>query len=317
MNDEQDSNLIADHVINWYKKNNLSFFISDNWLRSKCFLHGGNNPSALKINLITGWGQCYSCGQSVNPFKIFGLKDSITYDDYKKISKDYNQQFSNEKLSHEFVKYHRMNESYLGQYSEPKNEYLEFLMDRGLTLKEIKKFEIKACDLIGSRDYQRVVFPVRSQNKHLVNFSMRKLPEYMEEKTPKYTFYEKPKINYMYNSHNMVTGQPIIITEGVFDVIALDKANIPNVISPLGLAITKHQMKFLLSPKYSMIIFAFDNMNIDDASRSYTEKYVQQITEKNPQCQIKIMTQPSGIKDWGEMLENDMLKDIKKIYNNL
>ena len=166
---------------------------------------------------------------------------------------------------------------------------LEYLKKRGLYADDIERFEIgfapedqtiltqkliyKGYDLDaiietgmsaksdeGNRIYDRfrgrIMFPIRDSRGRCIAFGGRSLDPAARAKylnSPETPLFDKGS-----NLYNLVSarsavgrGEPLIVTEGYMDVIALDSGNFNGAIAPLGTAITEKQLQLMwrISPE--------------------------------------------------------------------
>nr|WP_307907923.1 toprim domain-containing protein [Mycoplasmopsis bovis] len=105
----------------------------------------------------------------------------------------------------------------------------------------------------------------------------------LDDSKPKYinsseNYYFK-KSSILYNLNNIYESanfNQIIITEGFFDVIALNKCNIPEAICLMGTALTKEHVYKL--QKFKKIILFLDG---DDAGQESTFKTIKTLLQNN------------------------------------
>ena len=166
---------------------------------------------------------------------------------------------------------------------------LEYLKKRGLSSDAIERFEIgfapadqttltqklkdKGYDLdaiietgmsvksdesnrLYDRFRARIMFPIRDSRGRCIAFGGRSLDPAARAKylnSPETPLFDKGS-----NLYNLVSarsavgrGEPLIVTEGYMDVIALDSGNFNGAIAPLGTAITEKQLQLMwrISPE--------------------------------------------------------------------
>ena len=166
---------------------------------------------------------------------------------------------------------------------------LEYLKKRGLSSDAIERFEIgfapadqttltqklidKGYDLdaiietgmsvksdesnrLYDRFRGRIMFPIRDSRGRCIAFGGRSLDSTARAKylnSPETPLFDKGS-----NLYNLVSarsavgrGEPLIVTEGYMDVIALDSGNFNGAIAPLGTAITEKQLQLMwrISPE--------------------------------------------------------------------
>ncbi|WP_406616759.1 DNA primase [Mycoplasmopsis adleri] len=90
----------------------------------------------------------------------------------------------------------------------------------------------------------RVTFGIRNEHGQVVGFSARVLdgskPKYINSSESKY--FKKSNILYNLNNVYQTGSKELIITEGFFDVIALSKIDVNNVVCLMGTALTKEHI---------------------------------------------------------------------------
>ena len=302
---------IKQAIIDWYESAGEEYQLRGDRLTSRCTYHGGDNPNAFSINLNTGSFTCFTRHCKFDPYAYFKLSK---FGSRKQFNHTKGVAPKNEKVSYEYYKYLNLSESYLGLYKKPYGDYRNYLIKRGLNELDVDRYEIRCCDDEESKDYRRIVFPIRNGRGQLVNFSMRSIDDSIE---PKYTMYAKPKFDIFYNVNRLLPEFPLVITEGVLDCISLSKFGINNVLSTSSLYLTKYQLGFLTRPQYPEIILAFDNPEIDSASSEATERHLSTLAKACPDKYFSIMFYPKGFKDWNDTLRNGKRDEVQQIYNNL
>ena len=134
------------------------------------------------------------------------------------------------------------------------------LRDKGFDLDAIIETGMSVRSDDGSRHYDRfrgrIMFPIRDGRGRCVAFGGRSMDPNARAKylnSPETPLFDKGK-----NLYNLVgarsavgRGEPLIVTEGYMDVIALNSANFKGAIAPLGTAITEKQLQLMwrISPE--------------------------------------------------------------------
>ncbi|WP_331696894.1 DNA primase [Mycoplasmopsis agalactiae] len=125
----------------------------------------------------------------------------------------------------------------------------------------------------------RITFGIRNEQNQIVGFSARTL----DDSKPKYinssdnNYFKKSSI--LYNLNNVYQESnfnQIIITEGFFDVIALNKCNINEAVCLMGTALTKEHVYKL--QKFKKIILFLDG---DNAGQESTFKTIKTLLQNN------------------------------------
>ena len=180
-------------------------------------------------------------------------------------------------------------------------EQKQYLVDRGLDERVRDRFEIGynppgdalyrflkakgyqdrdlfACNVIrnasqgfGDVFSDRIMFPIHDAKGHPVGFSARTLDPRNASKyinTNETELFEKGRL--VYNAHRAAAEArrqgKIYVTEGVTDVIAFDRAGVPNCVCTLGTSCTKDQIR-ILKDLSARIVFCYDG---DDAGQNAT-----------------------------------------------
>ncbi len=134
------------------------------------------------------------------------------------------------------------------------------LIDKGYDLDAIIETGMSAKSDEGNRIYDRfrgrIMFPIRDSRGRCIAFGGRSLDPAARAKylnSPETPLFDKGS-----NLYNLVSarsavgrGEPLIVTEGYMDVIALDSGNFNGAIAPLGTAITEKQLQLMwrISPE--------------------------------------------------------------------
>ncbi|MFL2757399.1 MAG: DNA primase [Paracoccaceae bacterium] len=134
------------------------------------------------------------------------------------------------------------------------------LIDKGYDLEAIIETGMSVKSDESNRLYDRfrgrVMFPIRDSRGRCIAFGGRSLDPAARAKylnSPETPLFDKGS-----NLYNLVSarsavgrGEPLIVTEGYMDVIALDSGNFNGAIAPLGTAITEKQLQLMwrISPE--------------------------------------------------------------------
>ena len=306
MEDEMEDEL-RQIIINWYESHGERYRINGDFLISRCVYHGGDNPTGLSVNLNTGRVNCWTRRCRFNPLRFFGIDKNLSPDQLDKLKTATPR---NNKITQEFYDLLALTEGYLELYPKPFGHYLEYLHSRGILDPAIDHFEIRCCDDPENVHYQRVVFPMRSRNGSLINFCLRDITN---TKSDKYLYYGVPKFNFFYNIQHYNPNKPLILVEGVIDLITLRMCGVQNVISPLSVNMTMFQKMAIANCINPSIIFAFDNTNEDIASSIAIDDILGFLNEQNPLLKVGLAT--PKLKDWNQMWTENLGGEIKNIIN--
>ena len=134
------------------------------------------------------------------------------------------------------------------------------LIDKGYEIDAIIETGMSARSDDGNRYYDRfrgrVMFPIRDGRGRCIAFGGRSLDPAARAKylnSPETPLFDKGRTLYNLAGARSAVGraEPLIVTEGYMDVIALHSGNFSGAIAPLGTAITEHQLQSMwrISPE--------------------------------------------------------------------
>ena len=130
--------------------------------------------------------------------------------------------------------------------------------------------DLLAAGLITARDgggfydrfRNRILFPIRDENGGMTGFGARVLnpddqPKFLN--SPQTALFDKGRLLYGLDQARRAirTADQAVIVEGYLDVIALHQAGFANVVSPMGTALTEHQLR-ALKRRTRRIVLALD-----------------------------------------------------------
>ena len=129
---------------------------------------------------------------------------------------------------------------------------IKFLQAKGHSLKSIDDIGIALARGADTSDHNagRVIFPLHDGNGQVVGFSARRIKDDGSSKyvnSPETRLFHKG--NVLYNYHNAAKSAHrdgyCYVLEGFMDVMALDKAGMPNAVALMGTALTPSQVGML------------------------------------------------------------------------
>lgn len=129
---------------------------------------------------------------------------------------------------------------------------IKYLQAKGHTPKTIEDIGIALIRLEGMSDHNngRLIFPLHSPSGQVVGFSARRIEDDGTAKyinSPETPIFHKGQI--LYNYHNAVKTARrdgyCYLLEGFMDVMALEKAGLPNAVALMGTALTNDQIGLL------------------------------------------------------------------------
>jgi DNA primase len=106
---------------------------------------------------------------------------------------------------------------------------------------------------------QRILFPIRDERGRMAGFGARILdpndvPKFLN--SPQTAVFDKGRLLYgLDRARKAIRAQDqVVIVEGYLDVIALHQAGYSNVVSPMGTALTEHQLILLKKSTHRMVL---------------------------------------------------------------
>ena len=195
-------------------------------------------------------------------------------------------------------------------YAPGKGELRTFLNKSGSFTEQdlvISGLFTKKGSVLREKFFKRIMFPIRSSRGKFIGFSGRVLPgndfgpKYMNTpETP--IFHKKDNLFGLFESRQAIRKQDLaIVCEGQTDVISACQNGIPNIVSPLGTALTTEQLE-KLSRFTKNILFFFDS---DEAGQKAMVRAFKMASELNLH---PFATSPEPYKDLDEMIKEDLKK---------
>jgi len=134
------------------------------------------------------------------------------------------------------------------------------LLDAGLV--SVRQAEGAAPARMYDRFRHRIMFPIRDERGRMAGFGARivnpdDLPKFLN--SPQTALFDKSRLLYGLDRarKSIRSLEQAVIVEGYLDVIALHQAGFTNVVSPMGTALSEHQI-FLLKKLTRSIVLALD-----------------------------------------------------------
>jgi len=126
-----------------------------------------------------------------------------------------------------------------------------YLVSRGFTENMIKAFDVRFDQF-----KQRVVFPFRNSEGELAGLRGRSILPHAKRPHFDYRFNGRSNIGYTWaNEHKCITGKPVVVTEGYFDVAAVTRVY-SNVVACLSSGASYQKLDRLLY--YPVVVFMYD-----------------------------------------------------------
>ncbi|MEQ8958638.1 MAG: DNA primase, partial [Coleofasciculus sp. C2-GNP5-27] len=198
---------------------------------------------------------------------------------------------------------------------EQKGKPVQLVKDAGLILPR------KSGDGYYDRFRDRIMIPIHDRNGRVIGFGGRalgdELPKYLN--SPETPLFNKGKTLFALDkAYNAIADQDqAVVVEGYFDVIALHRVGIHNVVASLGTALSLDQMRLLLRYTESKQIIL--NFDADKAGTTAAERAIGEIADLayKGQVQLRILNLPEG-KDADDFLTHtpDGANQYQQILQN-
>jgi DNA primase len=262
-----------------------------------CPFHNEKSPS-FSVAPAKGIYKCFGCGKAGNSVQFIMDVEGISYvEALKYLAKKYGIFIEEEAPSEERLKVQHDRDSQfilsdfakefyqdiLLNHEQGKSIGLPYLLERGISLPTIKKFELgfsleswdgftKAAKEKGFQDKfleatgltifkegktydrfrARVMFPIQNVSGRTIGFGARTLKS-NDKSTPKYLnspeseIYHKSDVLYgMFQAKQAIRMADVCyMTEGYLDVISLHQGGIENVVASSGTSLTENQIKLI------------------------------------------------------------------------
>lgn len=319
-----------------------------------CPFHNEKTPS-FTIYPENGSFYCFGCGAGGDVITFTGLIENLDYIESVKLLAEksgvllprdgYDNSMQN--LKNTVYDINRETAKFFHAYlmGEDGKWALDYLLNRGLSIKTIKHFGLGAApdswdmlinhlkskgytlsqmytaNVVGKSDRggyydrfrKRVMFPIINIRGNVVAFSGRAMPE-NEKKGGKYVntadtpVFKKSENLFGINFAKNHCSQQLILVEGNLDVISLHQAGFCNVVAPLGTAFTNEQAN-LISRYTKEIVLMLDA----DAAGQKAIKRASSILE-NSGLSVKVVVIPDG-KDPDEYIRKNGADRFRGLLN--
>lgn len=319
-----------------------------------CPFHNEKTPS-FTIYPENGSFYCFGCGAGGDVITFIGLTENLDYIESVKLLAEksgvvlphdgYDNSMQN--LKNTVYDINRETAKFFHAYlmSEGGKWALDYLLNRGLSIKTIKHFGLGAApdswdmlinhlkskgytlsqmytaNVVGKSDRggyydrfrKRVMFPIINIRGNVVAFSGRAMPE-NEKKGGKYVntadtpVFKKSENLFGINFAKNHCSEQLILVEGNLDVISLHQAGFCNVVAPLGTAFTNEQAN-LISRYTKEIVLMLDA----DAAGQKAIKRASSILE-NSGLSVKVVVIPDG-KDPDEYIRKNGADRFRGLLN--
>lgn len=326
-----------------------------NRLNGLCPFHNEKTPS-FYVSPEKGVYHCFGCGVGGDVITFMMQIENLDYmDAVGRLAESAGLMMPTEaiddrefKLKNDIYEANREAAKFFHEklYTDEGKAGLEYLTNRGLSHKTIKRFGlgfapdswdslIKHLRAKGFSDYvmsqadlvatskkggyydrfrNRVIFPIINIRGKVVAFGARALPGAVDEKGMKYIntsetpVFKKRQNMYAMNYAKECCSERIILAEGYMDVIALHQAGFCNAVATSGTAFTEEQARMLA--RYTKeLVLTFD---ADNAGKKATDRALEIL--RNTGLQSRILRIPNG-KDPDEFLKNNSAAKFEALLN--
>lgn len=313
-------NIDVEKILNYY---NIDYNYHGGYIRCKCPIHNGDNPTAFVVNEKFLWS-CHTgdCGNG----DVFTFIEKMEDVDFVKATKklaeildlDINglviaeRKNTQKKDLENFLKYISSKKKQEVDVYTPKAELTQVKTFRQYNKNTLEHFELMYTKEIeidrknneGSfKLYERLYIPIYDNNK-LIGASLRKI---RAKDNPKW-FHIPPTIktgNILYNKDNINDSEDyVIVVEGIFDVFSFYEAGFNNVVCTFGAHLSEEQYRLLLRIGKD-IIWCYDG---DDAGIIATKGAIEKMRYKVTQWVISL---PEGA-DPGNCTSEDLRNYFQK-----
>lgn len=242
-------------------------------IRACCKIHGGNNPTAFVINKETGLWYCHTnCGGG-DIFTLVQRMENIDFpSSVRFLANFFKLNINNLNIMQKKSRYIKDLQNFINIIKAKRTqnfsaftieeEIKEVIKYRNFKKETLKHFNVGYVEKIKLHShnnkpytlYNRLVFPIIF-NQTQIGISLRrtKTKDY-----PKWS-HQPAHINIkhiLYNYDNIKYDSPVVICEGINDVLAFHEINV-QAVAIFGSHITKEQYRLLLKTS-SDLVFAFD-----------------------------------------------------------
>jgi len=227
----------------------------------------------MYVNVTTGLGQCFHCGEPFGPHKFIMAREGCSIDVAKQIAKGDPEGWERTDAQPE------VDPDLVWPHSTPIDESPEaatYLFNRNISHRLVKHFGLyfsAHMTKIGSKVYHtenRIVIPIFDINGQPVSWQARTIGGAI----PKYLFPPAFKGGQvLYNAWSIpVNAEYLIICEGVMDVFGWWRHGATNVVATFGKKISEDQVALLRHINPKLVFIAWDSDAMME-NFSFAEKY--------------------------------------------
>lgn len=223
-------------------------------------------------------------------------------------------------LAHAYLKKRGIPEEMVAKYDvgyalTDGTKTVKYLQGKGHGLNEISNIGIVSLDRSSAEDHNagRLIFPLHNAKGQVVGFSARKIRDSEESKyvnSNDNKIFHKSSI--LYNYHR-VDSDPktrqegcVYVLEGFMDVIALDRAGIPNAVALMGTALTQEHVKMLKKLKCEVRLC----LDGDDPGQAAMMKALPLLNKA--EVPVRLVSYESDTRDPDEIITQDGPEALRK-----
>ncbi|WP_434343230.1 DNA primase [Mycoplasma sp. 06067-C1-B144P-99-0482-3] len=199
-------------------------------------------------------------------------------------------------------------------FASDKTNLVQKLLDKNYNSLDIEKANLGIITNSYNKDYftNRIIFPIKDENNHIIGFSGR---SYTKDNEPKYLNTKENKVfkksHLAYNIANALkiskALKQIIVLEGFMDVISLSRIDINNVIALMGTSLSNYHLELFKKHNLEVLLF----LDGDDPGVQANIKISHQLLKQ--QINVKIIDNQTSY-DPDELINND-IEYLKQIIN--
>ncbi len=314
-----------------------------------CPFHGEKTAS-MSFTDEENLFHCFGCREGGDIFKYIQLINNVEFQESVEIAADkysFNLTYTDSKFENDqknLINYmNKLNDYFIKNMNEGKSQdSIDYLKSRNLEGIDIKEFnigfaeknesntlaymnqlgisknELKNLGLLSDKGNllfkNRIIFPITNFRNDTIGFGGRAIEDFGQKyiNSAESGVYKKNRSLYFTPNFLLSVKKKkfVILVEGYFDVIALNKLGYANVASPSGTALTVQQIN-LLSRYTKDIYICFDN----DSAGDMATKRILEIKNNQPSdLNFFKMKLPDKYKDISEFFENGET-DIENIFD--
>ena len=237
----------------------------------------GDKRGHFSFNIAVGVGHCWreaNCGIKCNFISLITLVEKVSWQDARKIAKEWsgdsNNHFEAMVANREKERKYKFTypESYkplIGDTTKFGKEALKYVLGRGITEEQVKLYSLGYS--MGGKYIGYIIIPILNETDDCVSFVARKfmkLPgqdKLIADKDSGYL----GRAECLFNLNNISEGATIVICEGAFDAMTVDKAvGVATAVCLNGADISDTHLLLLNSHNPSSIILFLDKDVIEN-----------------------------------------------------